>query len=680
MKVNLMASTSTAANAKAYQVNGSWESATIQWSNMPGNGGLLEDNISHNNKTKYEFSCLTAVQHWYTNSTTGQNENYGIMLKYADDTVADYNSVYSADCTDATLRPSITISYNPLKITINEGETCNLSVSRSTEIINWTSSNVEIASVSSTGVVTGNKAGCATITASINGNVVKEYLVFVKIYEGTFYIKNAYTGYYLSAKYQHFSPGTSLVQSEKVTPKSEGRWQIWRISYMTDGCYALRAMHKPNMGLKYTNDVELQDVGTSYSMSAIGENALWTISYSNGGYEIKNCGDQKYTIYSVDNQCDSAVIADNLPSSHNRWLVEPATIETDMILYTVDTESVATQPRRGAAPGQSRTLENINLTFAVSSVATIGQTVYWTSLNTSVATVDYFTGVVTGVSVGETTIQGTAWINGLPYSETYTLVVSEIPISGSELPYEPNSWNREEVELYTNCYSYAFNNQWYWMNPGRDSPVGSIAQNDITKTNVVNYVREDAYSLGFVFEEIEWDDCCDTGAYKVALVVDEGVDYHWYRQNPDGTWSHKRGQTDVINYDASGLIINNPKTADRDYFWLDYDEFVGYFQVTPLNYIYNHSGLTGIERYTTLETAKLSFDPDKSELPDCAKVASVKKGMTMEEVNSVLGKPQRQITSGVLVVEYDLSNGEKLVVEYTLVGSALEVYSYQMEA
>ena len=111
MKVNIVSGTSTAYNAKASQVTGSWESATIQWSNMPGNGGLLEDNISHNNKTKYEFSCLAAVQHWYDGSTTGQNENYGIVLQYADSSIADYNSFYSADCTDATLRPSMTISY-----------------------------------------------------------------------------------------------------------------------------------------------------------------------------------------------------------------------------------------------------------------------------------------------------------------------------------------------------------------------------------------------------------------------------------------------------------------------------------------------------------------------------------------------------------------------------------------
>ena len=51
-----------------------------------------------------------------------------------------------------------------------------------------------------------------------------------------------------------------------------------------------------------------------------------------------------------------------------------------------------------------------------------------------------------------------------------------------------------------------------------------------------------------------------------------------------------------------------------------------------------------------------------------------------DEVTAILGKPQRQVTFGVVVVEYDLSNGEKLVVEYKQVGFMLEVSSYRLEA
>lgn len=36
------------------------------------------------------------------------------------------------------------------------------------------------------------------------------------------------------------------------------------------------------------------------------------------------------------------------------------------------------------------------------------------------------------------------------------------------------------------------------------------------------------------------------GGYAVLLVVSPGFDYHWYRQDADGTWSHKPGSTHVI--------------------------------------------------------------------------------------------------------------------------------------
>ena len=62
-------------------------------------------------------------------------------------------------------------------------------------------------------------------------------------------------------------------------------------------------------------------------------------------------------------------------------------------------------------------------------------------------------------------------------------------------------------------------------------------------------------------------------------------DYHWYRQNPDGTWSHKPGKSEVTNLDASGELIFDPEICDRNYetsSGINYNEFIGYFAVTPL--------------------------------------------------------------------------------------------------
>ena len=108
--------------------------------------------------------------------------------------------------------------------------------------------------------------------------------------------------------------------------------------------------------------------------------------------------------------------------------------------------------------------------------------------------------------------------------------------------------------------------------------------------DVVNYyVSLDADALDFVFRPISKTDICSEGCYKVALVMDTGYDYHWYRQNADGTWSHKLATNDVTNLDASGNIIYDPELADRDYSdngGYVYTDYICFFEVSPLNFWY----------------------------------------------------------------------------------------------
>jgi len=74
---------------------------------------------------------------------------------------------------------------------------------------------------------------------------------------------------------------------------------------------------------------------------------------------------------------------------------------------------------------------------------------------------------------------------------------------------------------------------------------------------------------------------CPVGKSKIALVVHPGEDYHFYRQDADGWWSHKDGSNQVKRYDAEGEAIWNPKTAARDYrpkgSFLNYTDFCGFY-------------------------------------------------------------------------------------------------------
>ena len=74
---------------------------------------------------------------------------------------------------------------------------------------------------------------------------------------------------------------------------------------------------------------------------------------------------------------------------------------------------------------------------------------------------------------------------------------------------------------------------------------------------------------------------CPKNYYKGALSVDPKNQYHFYRQDRNGYWSHKDGGTATTNLDASGKLIINPENCDRNYKNnkkpINYNEFCGYF-------------------------------------------------------------------------------------------------------
>lgn len=45
------------------------------------------------------------------------------------------------------------------------------------------------------------------------------------------------------------------------------------------------------------------------------------------------------------------------------------------------------------------------------------------------------------------------------------------------------------------------------------------------------------------------------------LLYFSGFDYHWYRLDDDGTWSHKPGQTKITKKDYGGNAIADPRYA-----------------------------------------------------------------------------------------------------------------------
>ncbi|MGE4131587.1 MAG: hypothetical protein AB7F86_08095 [Bdellovibrionales bacterium] len=131
-------------------------------------------------------------------------------------------------------------------------------------------------------------------------------------------------------------------------------------------------------------------------------------------------------------------------------------------------------------------------------------------------------------------------------------------------------WNSDSnIQYNNNCYNYSTNRVTNsFAQPGEAS--GKMYQ-DITCKDVYEAASQD---LGL--EPTEYfpytDKKDDT---LIAVVVAPGYDYHWYRRDDNGQWSHKPGGTPATEFDNSDSIIGDPRTADRG----PYKEFCGYFRI-----------------------------------------------------------------------------------------------------
>jgi hypothetical protein len=175
--------------------------------------------------------------------------------------------------------------------------------------------------------------------------------------------------------------------------------------------------------------------------------------------------------------------------------------------------------------------------------------------------------------------------------------------------YFPQYWNcLWWIKDSTNCYAYAFDltndprsDQLFPKNFGLQPGILSWQKfnpelydgTEKTDEELVETITNDMNSIGYSFVEANQGVKIPKNAYMVALAIFPGdfysdSDYHWYRLNPNGTWSDKLGFGSVTDVDESGNIITDPRIADRGC----YVDFVGYFYVTK-----SKAGSEGVIRY-----------------------------------------------------------------------------------
>lgn len=147
-----------------------------------------------------------------------------------------------------------------------------------------------------------------------------------------------------------------------------------------------------------------------------------------------------------------------------------------------------------------------------------------------------------------------------------------------ELPHLPSDWNptqaefeyyvsKRDVQVVNNCYNYATNNRTdTYAQPGRAGN-RTIDWDNFSCEEVIAAASAD----GLVQQDCDKD--CPKDSIKVMLFVDDeddpqqprdDRDYHWYRQDVGGNWSHKLGWSKATNLDDSQNPITDPRTADTD--------------------------------------------------------------------------------------------------------------------
>lgn len=133
--------------------------------------------------------------------------------------------------------------------------------------------------------------------------------------------------------------------------------------------------------------------------------------------------------------------------------------------------------------------------------------------------------------------------------------------------YDPDKWNEKDIIDYNNCYSYALddinNGNFHGLQPGEQGGKPIRTYQDVN----LKYVLEASLSDGRVKKPTLLNKLGfgRKGYYSVYLVIDEGNDYHWYRQDKGGLWSQKHGRSYVTNVDGANHLIKNPAKANHNY-------------------------------------------------------------------------------------------------------------------
>lgn len=262
---DLMCETETMTISCYVFTGNTWKESTASWSTVNPNSysALLSSNtISYANGTKqstshrYSFNILDAVKGW-KNGTYSQEK--GILFKASASVENGSGEQYKtfASYNRASYRPSLSVTYTP-KMTLSVD--CNhMAVGQTKQVVcvtspsgitvSWTSSKPSVATVNSSGLVTGISEGNVSITASYydasNGVTHSEAISLLVrdslgIQDGEkYYIMNYHSNRFLSL--EEVSDGNFT--NVWTRPRSEMAISQWKPEKQSNGKFHLVSVY-----------------------------------------------------------------------------------------------------------------------------------------------------------------------------------------------------------------------------------------------------------------------------------------------------------------------------------------------------------------------------------------------------------------------------------------------------
>lgn len=314
---------------------------------------------------------------------------------------------------------------------VDEGATLQLSTNMS-GVVTWTSSNTSVATVSSSGRVTGKLAGQVTITATCNGYTTANYTIYVTVPDGLYYFKNA-----SSSLCMQTTADTTYVYTQDTS--NDGRIpQLWKVTHISNGNYVIRPIRDLSVALTVNASGYLAVADAPANDSSVPASMYWRINKNGFGYALKLNGYDSQTAMPTTNGVPG------VPVHPSNW-TSSLTCHWNMVktggvfIRNVDTlETTTTSTSKTIS--HSNTFSLSELGFAIDTYGSMSN-LQWSSTNTNVATIN-LSGDITTKIQGTTIITATATINGINYISKYTCNVG--PNNAILLAFNDGVYNRSE--------------------------------------------------------------------------------------------------------------------------------------------------------------------------------------------------------------------------------------------